>query len=151
MHYEYSRDKYFIRILEVSYNFLLYFIPIRITAGGYHAKSYHCCFLLTNSIAIVCGVVSKYFPHLVGVKSVAWITVMFLIWHIWRNAPIVFQKYRLSVERINQNRRYAHNILIIEIITLLVIDIFLCDSMFYMAVITTYVVTIMFIIARKEK
>ncbi len=81
----------------------------------------------------------------------AWITVMFLIWHIWRNAPIVFQKYRLSVERINQNRRYAHNILIIEIITLLVIDIFLCDSMFYMAVITTYVVTIMFIIARKEK
>lgn len=38
--------------------FIMCFFPIRIFAGGYHAKSYRNCFLLTNFIAFASVILS---------------------------------------------------------------------------------------------
>lgn len=49
----------FLRNCHLALVFLMFFMPIRMAAGGYHAKSYGSCFVLTNSIAVMCTVISK--------------------------------------------------------------------------------------------
>ena len=131
--------------------FFVYFMPIRVTAGGYHAKSYQHCFLLTNSIAIFCIMASKCLTHFMEVKTIAWAILTILAGYIWVNAPIVSKKYFLSQERLKRNRKYACSTLIMEVVMLLFIETFLDSSIFYTAVITTCAVTIMFIIEKRKE
>ena len=44
---------------KLAVTFLLFFMPVRVAAGGYHAKSYGRCFILTNSVAIICVAAAK--------------------------------------------------------------------------------------------
>ncbi len=131
--------------------FLIYFMPIRGTAGGYHAKSYGHCFLLTNSIAVLCVMVSKCLACFVEAKTIAWAVLIVLTGYIWVKAPVVSKKYILSQERLKRNRKYAHGILIMEAVMLLFIEAFSDSSIFYTAVITTCAVTIMFIIEKRKE
>lgn len=39
--------------------FLLFFVPIRMFSGGYHAPTYFRCFIFTNIIFIICILLSK--------------------------------------------------------------------------------------------
>lgn len=137
--------------LKMTVVFLLYFFPIRIAAGGYHAKSYRNCFFLTNGIAIFCvggawflqrcrGVLTEVllFGGLIGTVVV-----------IWKEAPIIPKRYRHKTNRYRINRRYAHIILGMELIILLLAYFLYDRSVAYMAVVTTYSVAIMMQIAKK--
>lgn len=130
--------------------FLIYFIPIRVTIGGYHAKNYQYCFLLTNFLAAFCVLISHYLAYFISNKYIAWILLVTLITYIWISAPVIPKKYLLSQERIKKNRKSIHNTLIIETILLIFIQNFFNIHMFYTAVITICTVVIMFVIAKKE-
>lgn len=130
--------------------FLLYFVPIRITAGGYHAKSYSRCFILTNMIAIVCVAISRWLWIMKSlyVEIFFAIIVVLVYKYIWDNAPIIPTKYQEKTKRYDVNRRYAHNILIIEAVFLVFFNI-VYHYFAYTAIITSCMVAIMMKITKK--
>lgn len=131
--------------------FLLYFFPIRIAAGGYHAKSYRDCFFLTNGIAVFCvvvsGVLRRYGSVLIELPLLGGLIGAVSV--IWRKAPVIPERYRHKTSRYRINRRYAHVILRVEMIVLL-LNYFWCDrGVAYTAAVTTYSVAIMMQIVKK--
>ena len=130
--------------------FLLYFIPVRIAAGGYHAKSYGRCFMLTNTVAIICVAVSEFLWQINSIYLQIILLIGF-VWackYIWDNAPIIPSKYRGKTNRYRVNRRYAHNIVILEIAFVILLAT-RPNRFIFTAIITTYLVAIMMKIAKK--
>ena len=138
--------------LHLAIIFLLFFIPVRIAGGGYHAKSYANCYILTNSIALGCVVIS----YIIWKNQTKWlnilllITLLFSLYIMWKKAPIIPYKYRLQQERFYINRKYARCILTAESISLLYLMLLHNHCMTYTAIVTTYAVAIMMIIPNKE-
>lgn len=130
--------------------FLLYFIPIRIAAGGYHAKSYGKCFILPNLIAIICVTFSKWLWTMESTYVDFFVVIGLIVAYkyIWNNAPIIPAKYQGKTNRYDINRRYAYSIMIIEIMFLIISGI-LYDCFAYTAIVTSYMVAIMMKIAKK--
>lgn len=136
---------------EYAVIFLFYFVPIRMAAGGYHAKSYGTCFLLTNFIAIFCIALSSclWQWRTLWVEVFLWFLLAVSIVYIWISAPVNSKKYQQKQERIDKNRRYSHEILLIETIILLFIKLWFDHSVIYTAIITSCVVAVMITMAKK--
>ena len=130
--------------------FLLYFIPIRIVAGGYHAKSYGRCFVLTNFISISCIEISRYMWEIKSIFVEILLVVSFAAAckYIWDNAPIIPNRYKEKTNRYDVNRRYAHSIIVLEGVVVVFLTIWRYRFAFT-AFITTYFVAIMMKIAKK--
>lgn len=82
--------------------FLIFFVPIRIFSGGYHASTYFRCFICTNSIFVICILLSKlllvfpsYFAVLLGFSSAL---------YIYNFAPKIHPNNPLSYQEWNTNR-----------------------------------------------
>lgn len=136
--------------LNLAIMFILYFMPIRVAAGGYHAKTYRTCFLLTNSIAITCSLLSKLLWKTLKNEYIMWIAFLFCCWYIWVCAPVISSKYPLKEARIIKNRKYAHVILIGESILLLFIRELVDNCMFLTGIIAYFAVAIMIFLQRRE-
>ena len=130
--------------------FLLYFITIRIAAGGYHAKSYGRCFVLTNFISISCIEISRYMWEIKSIFVEILLVVSFAAAckYIWDNAPIIPNRYKEKTNRYDVNRRYAHSIIVLEGVVVVFLTIWRYRFAFT-AFITTYFVAIMMKIAKK--
>lgn len=135
--------------LELVITFLLYFMPIRVPAGGYHAKSYRGCFVLTNSVAFVCIFLSNLLWNILEREYVMWLIYGCSICYIWRQAPVVTRNHPLKKDRIIKNRKYAHIILIAETIVLLIARAELKGCIVYTSIITSLAVAIMIMAVRK--
>jgi len=111
----------FLGAFETALTFILFFVPVRIPGGGYHAKSYRNCFLLTNALALLCHVFTYAASYWIPRESAypMWILYTAATWYIWRFTPVIPKKYSLKPERVGKNRRYTHQILAIEWIVLL--------------------------------
>ncbi|MFR5631473.1 MAG: accessory gene regulator B family protein [Monoglobales bacterium] len=137
--------------LPETISFLLYFMPIRTFAGGYHAQSYRNCFLLTNLIAVSCIAVSKIMNVLAVSKLPIVIGAWILLVYIWAEAPVRFKKHPLKAEIIKKCRSYAHRVILLEAIIFGWMYISNCNIV-YITAVTTYVVAVMLYIAvRKEE
>ena len=130
--------------------FLLYFIPIRIAAGGYHAKSYGRCFVLTNFISVSCIEISRYMWEIKSIFVEILLVVSFIAAckYIWDNAPIIPNRYKEKTNRYDVNRRYAHSIIVLEGAFVVFLTIWRYRFAFT-AFITTYFVAIMMKTAKK--
>lgn len=135
--------------LDLAVTFLLYFMPVRVAAGGYHAKSYGRCFILTNSVAVICIFFSKLLWNVSEGEIILWIIFGVSFWYIWKEAPVVTKKHPLKADRILKNRRYAHIILIVETLVLLTARLVLKNCMVYTSIVTTFAVAIMIMVVRK--
>jgi accessory gene regulator B len=133
--------------IELSLLFLLYFMPIRIVAGGYHCKSYLNCYMLTNVIAMGSILLSKFLLVINFNEYVIYIIYLIAVSYIWRHAS--FSKYYQTNNIKKKCFQYSHYILIIETIIMLTIRCFYVDSKIYLAVITTVVVAFMINIQKR--
>lgn len=102
--------------------FLLATVPLKMTANGYHAKTFLKCFLLTNIIFMlyIC-LISLYPLILMGYLQV--ILFIAAIIYICKKAPVEHPKHRLSEQKRKKNRLFAHIILIIDCLAILVLII----------------------------
>lgn len=134
--------------LARAITFIVFFMPIRTVAGGYHAKSYGRCLLLTIFISMVCVWGSKILY--IKCRSVWGILLVFVMVckYLWKHAPIVPLEYRGKTNREKTNRRYTHNVLWIEIISILVL-VNVSKELMYTAIITSCVVAFMVVIVEK--
>lgn len=131
--------------------FLAYFIPIRIAGGGYHAESYAKCFLLTNTLAIGSIFTSKFIWNMdfVYVKGAIVVGFVWAIWYMWKVSPIIPVQYQCKTRYKERNRRYAHRILLLEILVLFAAYIANYTIYVYTAIVTSYLVALMMKIAKK--
>lgn len=140
---------YFFKHIELSVVFLLYFMPIRTVAGGYHCNSYLNCYLLTNTIAVLCSVVSVLLKIMNFNKYLIYIIFLISLSYIWKHASLSTQYQSESVRE--RNHKYAHIIIVIETISLMHIRYFCIDTKIYMAVITTVVVAFMIYMQKRKE
>lgn len=133
--------------------FLLFFMPIRMAAGGYHAKSYGACFVLTNCIALLCAFASKWLWHVdeLWVSFSLWLALLFSFVYIWKMAPVNLGKYSTDTNRIRKNRKYAHFIIIIELFLTFVMRTIANSYVLYMSIIATCAVALMIYAAKREE
>lgn len=136
---------------EYAITFLFCFVPIRTVAGGYHAKSYGGCFLLTNFIAVFCIAISLWLWHskTLWTEVVLWLLLIASFVYIWTSAPVISKKYPQKQERIDKNRKYSRKILLIEMVLLVSIKLWFDHSVTYTAIITSCAVAVMITMAKK--
>lgn len=137
--------------LDVAFAFLLFFIPVRITSGGYHASTYKSCFILTNTITFGSVMLSVFLYNLHNsiIESLVWIGCFVSVLYICKNAPIIKSKYPIRSDLIQRNRRYTHRLIVLEAIALFVIKIIWNNSLMYAGSIATILVAVMIKISKK--
>lgn len=130
--------------------FLLFFMPIRTMASGYHAKSHESCYSLAVLTAFLCVAISEMVPDK-GIYLAFMSTLFFSAeGYIFIAAPYRSKRNKLKEETYRRNKRYLHWIQFAEIIC---VSVFIWSGQIqfvYVAAITTGVVAYMIIIARRE-
>jgi len=129
--------------------FTLFFLPIRMTAGGAHASSYRNCWCLSNLVGIGCVAAGNWLDRLQPPMLISYALLIVVFGYVWREAPVRLAGEPQRVEIIERNRRYSHVILVVEAIAVL---IFLSSGngrMYYTAAIASYIVAIMIWVAIK--
>ncbi len=139
--------------IHLTLVFLLFFIPIRIAAGGYHAGSYKNCFIMSNLIAFMVIQLAKLlsFCNTPVLTLVQIVILMLAVYYIWKNAPVNIGKYLLPEHRVKYNRKCAHQILVIEMILIMIFGYFRVREVWMTAVITCYFVAIMMKFGKGEE
>ena len=134
----------FLNYFEQAIVFLLFFVPIRVFGGGYHAETYRNCFLLTNCTACICVASAKWLLHgspilpiLLGIMMLA------IIIYIWRNVPAHTGNYELSKKTLVRNRKIARAILLIEMILIGAMYYVGQMRLVYTAMVTTVMVALL--------
>jgi len=131
--------------------FIVFFLPIRTFAGGYHAPSYEKCFCLTNGIAVVCVIwakeLSRHFEP--GLLS-GFLSGLAMV-YIWINAPVRSVKYPQKESVLIKSKKLSRVTLCIEIVTLLFLMGIGNDELYYTAVVASYIVAVMMLIANLER
>ena len=92
--------------------FLLFFIPIRTFAGGYHAKHSEVCFGMSLGIYIVAMIIYNHFPNLYkNLYAVVLFTLAIIVLFIW--SPLKNPNHPLTDCQYDRNRRIVFTIIII--------------------------------------
>lgn len=131
--------------------FILYFMPIRLFCGGYHAKTFASCFIITNSLFIIIALVSLE-PYFIDIKLMISIFLYFFsLFYIYFNAPILHGDQKIKPEKIIKNRKGAKTIIIIEIFIFIIMLITKVNQVLVlMTILTTFAVAIMMVISKKH-
>lgn len=94
--------------------FLLFFVPIRTFAGGYHAKHSETCFVISVGVYMVGMVFFNYFPNLYkNVITVALFILAVIILLIW--APLKNANHPLTDYQYKRNQKVVFVLTIINI------------------------------------
>lgn len=94
--------------------FLLFFIPIRTFAGGYHAKHSETCFGISVGVYIVAMIIFNQFPDLYkNIIVIALFILAIIILLSW--SPLKNPNHPLADYQYKRNRRIVYGIIIIDI------------------------------------
>lgn len=102
--------------------FILFFVPIRIYGGGYHAKKSITCFLLSiTSYVLALSILNShtylYLNRFIQVSLVCVIIMMYIF------APIVNENHPLDDKQYKRNKTIVRLLLIIDFIVLVFVGI----------------------------
>ena len=131
--------------------FVLFFLPIRMTAGGAHAASYRNCWCLSNLVSVGCVAAGDWLDRLQPPPLISVALLIVAFGYIWREAPVRLAGESQREQIIERNRRYSHVILVIEAVVLIIFQGSGNGRMYYTAAIASYIVAIMIWIARGKR
>lgn len=135
--------------VPLAITFLVYFIPIRIPAGGFHAGSYKYCFLITNFTAIICVCISRWLYQQKWAANILWVMLAAAVLYIWFEAPVISEKHPVKTSRIVKNQKYARLLLWVDLVSILFLKVLLNNQIVFTAIATLCAVAIMMFIAKK--
>ena len=130
--------------------FLYFFIPIRIVAGGYHAKTFHGCFLLTNMISFSCIFFSRILWGISLINAKYILLGIFLISYVYISFNISISSIHnhLTSTLIYRNQKFSYIIMFLNTTTILYL-LYKNTHLYYLACITSTVVAYMLKIFKK--
>lgn len=133
----------------LAVTFLVYFVPIRIPAGGFHASSYKNCFLATNLMAVACVTFSKWLYQVLEAEYVLWGALFAAFFYIWFKAPAKSKKHSMKKDRIIRNRKCARQLLAFDVVSLLILRLVINGCVVYTAIVALCAVALMILITQK--
>lgn len=98
--------------LSDGITFLLFFMPIRLFCGGYHAPTYNKCYIFTMLLFIAVIIISYMIPITRGCILIFCLTVCIV--YIFRNAPCINVHHPLSKRRYKINKIRARIVIFLE-------------------------------------
>lgn len=100
----------FLSMFSSAVIFLFFFCSLRLVSGGYHAKTYGRCFILTNGVyfsTVGCVFLAeRVLPH-TALPLVGAVLLLFSVITIFVLAPVKNEHHPLSPKRYIRNRRLA--------------------------------------------
>lgn len=118
-------------IMDSLYMGLLYFaitIPLRITAGGYHASTYRKCFLISNLLYIALSCIAKilFLPEF---PCIVWISLLLIsALYIGQKAPVKNIHHPVGRKVLSKNKKICSILLLLNCSVLLPLIIFMPQS-----------------------
>lgn len=102
--------------------FLTLFAPLRVFTGGYHAKTYSGCFIISNISYLLILSFNNIISSVMPIKY--WIGLLVIACgYILLNAPILNAAQPISMSKSIRCRRMTRNILVLDIIGILYLAI----------------------------
>ncbi|MDE6759776.1 MAG: accessory gene regulator B family protein [Lachnospiraceae bacterium] len=111
--------------------FAAVFCSLRITAGGYHARTAGRCFLISNGIFLL-SVLGKRFLLLFDVPEIILVLGILSIIGIFLTGPVERQQEMVSIEKQHRHKKKLNIILLCNLILLIVL--YVIDSKYYVTV-----------------
>ena len=108
--------------LQLFIGFLLFFIPIRIFAGGYHAKHSETCFGVSIGLYIVATIIFNQFPNLYK-NTFAIVLFMFAIVILLIWSPIKNPNHPMADYQYKRNRKIVYGIIVIDLVVFVITSI----------------------------
>lgn len=102
-----------VKQFETIVSFLLFFVPLRIFGGGYHAKKSETCFVISIVSYVLVLLVLENYPHLYLDESLQVIMVAALI-IMFIYAPIVNENHPIDNEQYRRNKGTVRLLLVID-------------------------------------
>lgn len=131
--------------------FLSFFMPIRTTCSGYHAKTHESCFFLALSIAAMSIWSSILLPSNWLIHICMLLIFICSELYIFFRGPYKSQKNKISQTRYMKNKKLMHKIQLLEGICFGLFVLCKLYTLINIATITTFVVACMIYIAKKEE
>lgn len=115
--------------------FFIFFVPLRLYAGGYHCNNYYSCFIVSNIIFLLIALLAKtthslvLFPTLSSIVTLVTVIVL---------SPVTNKFNILSTRRRNINRKNSLYIIMIQFIVINVLNIIHLYNISYYTCIASY-------------
>ncbi len=111
--------------------FAAVFCSLRVTAGGYHARTAGRCFLISNGIFLL-SVLGKRFLLLLDVPEIIPVLGILSIIGIFLTGPVERKQEMVSIEKQRRHKKKLNIILLCNLILLIVL--YVIDSKYYITV-----------------
>ncbi len=137
-----------LKSISTSFIFSLIFVSIRLFSGGYHAKTYGRCFLLSNSVYLLCffsarSIQEHQLSFLCPILTILSFTVIFCL------TPITHRNHPLSTETLQKNKLISRVLVLGGSLCVLATYPFSRDSLFVrMASVTLTAAAVMMIVPK---
>lgn len=100
--------------------YLVVFMLLRITANGFHARTYGRCFLLTNGLFLLYLGVVNFYPRIVPL-FLDRLLLLFCFIYIWIKAPVEHPNHKLSLKNKKKNQLAARIIICIDVLFIIIL------------------------------
>ena len=102
---------------ELSYffSYLVFFIPLRVFAGGYHSSTSERCFILSNVMYILSALMTKYISFAES-KTIIMLLIIIAYGVIISLSPLVNKNNILDKHQIKRNKIIVYILLFIDVI-----------------------------------
>lgn len=114
----------FLSMFSSAVIFLLFFCSLRLVSGGYHAKTYGRCFILTNGVyfsTVGCVFLAEDVLSHTALPLVGAVLLLFSIITIWILAPVKNKHHPLSQKRYLWNRKIACTLSVVFLIAAVIL------------------------------
>lgn len=142
----------FLDNLLLGLTYLLFSIPLRITAGGYHASTYPKCLFISSSIYIILSFTAKLF-HLCKISPFLWNSMLLLCTvYILLKAPVKNERHPINEQKIMKNKALAKFFLLTDCLCLMpLINIYPNSYIVQFAILTIASVAALIIPTQRKK
>lgn len=106
---------------QIGILFFLISIPLKATAGGYHASTYFKCFIISNLEYLVISMMAKFLSSF-SIPGFIWIGILFACsCYIFKNCPVRNPHHPVDDDILLKNKRFAHLFLFIDCCIIIVL------------------------------
>jgi len=131
--------------------YLMISIPLRMTAGGYHASTYAKCFVTSNLSYLAVSMSTRFLSELALPYPIWLIILSISTCYIWRHCPVRNPHHPVKEKILQKNRHYAIGILCIDYFLLLSLYIKLQQSELLNLAVVTILSVALFMIPTTQK
>lgn len=135
--------------IEYGILYLAVFMLLRITANGFHARTYGGCFLLTNGLFLLYLEFVNFYPYIIPL-FLNKLLLLFCCIFIWIKAPVEHPNHKLSFKNRKKNQLAARIIIGIDVLFIFLLYSKHQFKVAYAICVSIFIVVAMMMVKSKE-